>query len=168
MKTDTLTLDPVADFIARRTPKDIVLGLRVLAKLRMPLHDKRAFETQLAEMRTSADDATKAAIERMGQSLEGSDFPILSTENALEKYWSRLDLFPIRAPSPLLPAEVPIGQQQRPSACDVYARTFGLTAADCACRAYIEARREGMNEYQAVIVGHFAGRRAERSGVCPV
>ena len=37
-------------------------------------------------------------------------------------------------------------------------------AADCACRAFLEALREGINEYQAIIVRHFAGKRFQRTG----
>jgi hypothetical protein len=166
MKTDAA--DTVSNFIARKAPKDVVSGLEVLAKLRMPVHDKRAFDAQLADMTAKADDDTKMTLERAGQSFVASDFPILSTENVLEKYWDKFDPFPIPLPGLIPPVELPAGPQQRPSPCDVYARTFGAAAADCACRAYIEARREGLNEYQAIIVGHFAGRRAQRTGLCPV
>jgi hypothetical protein len=136
----------------------------------MPLHDKQALETQLAELAGEADAGNKATVERVARMFDGSDFPILSTENAFEKYWSKFDPFPIPIPIPglLPPVELPAGPQERPSACDVYRQTFGRAAADCACRAYVEARREGLSEYQAIIVGHFAGRRAERTGVCPL
>lgn len=160
--------DPIADFVLRQTPKEIAPGLQVLAKLRMPLHDRRALETQLAEMTAKADDATKAAAERIGHTMDVSDFPILSIENAFEKYWSKLDPFQFRIPGPVPPIDLPVGPQQRPSACDAYRQSFRPDVADCACRAFLEALREGMNEYQAIIVGHFAGRRFQRTGVCSV
>jgi hypothetical protein len=161
--------DPIADFIQRQAPKEIVSGLQVLAKLRMPLHDKRALDAQLADMTVKADDATKATAERVGHAMDVSDFPILSIENALEKYWSKLDPFQLRIPGPVPPPiGIPVGPQQRPSVCEVYYQTFRHDAADCACRAYLEALREGLSEYQAIIVGHFAGRRAARGLGCPV
>jgi hypothetical protein len=134
----------------------------------MPLHDRRALEAQLADIAAKADDGTKATAERIGHMMDVSDFPILSIESAFEKYWSKFDPFQFRIPGPVPPIGLPVGPQQRPGACEVYRQTFRADAADCACRAFIEALREGLNEYQAVIVGHFAGRRAERTGVCAV
>jgi hypothetical protein len=157
--------DPIADFVMRQAPKEVAAGLQLLAKLRMPLHDKRTFEAQLAEMVAKADDATKATAELVGATLDASDFPILSTESAFEKYWGKFEPFPFRVPL-LPPIDLPVGPVQRPGACEVYRKTFGPAAGDCACRAYIEALRQGMNEYQAVIVGHFAGRRAQQTGEC--
>jgi hypothetical protein len=148
----------------RQAPKEVAAGLQLLAKLRMPLHDKRTFEAQLAEMVAKADDATKATAELVGATMDATDFPILSTESALEKYWGKLDPFPLRIPGP--PIDLPTGPVDRPGACQAYRETFGRVAGDCACRAYLEALRQGMNEYQAVIVGHFAGVRAQRTGRC--
>lgn len=160
----------VADFLLRAAPKELVGGLRVLAKLKMPLHDERALRDQLEEMESNADDDTKAVVRRVVELFGGRDFPILSTENAFEKFASKFDPIPFPFPGLTAPVEVPVAPQERPSACEVYERTFGRgsAAASCACRAYAEALREGMTDLQATVVGHFSGRRSQRTGICPV
>lgn len=153
----------VSEFLARNVSREVVEGLNILSGMKFPIHDKRSFEAGLEE--GAKENKHK---ERLMQTFNAQDFPILSTENAFEKYFVKFQ-FPF--PFPPLPFQPPIDLPDfsfRPSACDVYYRTFSGPAAECACKAYGEAIREGFNSWQATIIGHFAGRRAERTGRCEV
>jgi hypothetical protein len=153
----------VCEFLIQNLSRDLVQGLSVLSTMKVPIHDKQSFEAELEEH--SADEECKKQLIQM---FIPQDFPILSTQNAFEKYFAHFQPLPIPFPSlPLPPIDLPDFTFQ-PSACDVYFRTFRRFAADCACRVYGEAIREGFNSLQATIIGHFAGRRAERTGRCEI
>lgn len=156
----------VCEFLIRNLSKDLVEGLNVLTTMKIPIHDKRSFEGGLEEH--SADDKYKKQLKKM---FIPQDFPILSTENVFEKYFAKFQPSPIPFPSLLLPPTDFPDFRFPPSACDVYydrmfSGPFARLAADCACRVYGEAIREGFNSLQATIIGHFAGRKAERTGRC--
>ncbi|MCL7942261.1 hypothetical protein M8009_18440 [Halomonas sp. ATCH28] len=153
----------VCEFLTQNLSRDLVEGLSILSTMKVPIHDKNSFEVELKEH--SADDKSKKQLIQM---FTPQDFPLFSTQSAFEKYFVKFQPFPVPFPSlPLPDIDLP-DFTFRPSACDVYARTFGRFAADCACRVYAEAIREGFNSLQATLIGHFAGRRAERSGRCEI
>ncbi len=160
----------IADFLVRNAPMELVEGLTVLEKLKLPIHDKYSFQQQLAEMAEQADDKSKPIIETMIGQFRAQDFPILSVENAFEKYWNKFQPFPFPFPRLVPPFELPEEPRYEPPICDVYDQTFGrgTLAANCACQAYAEAHRGGFNHLQAVVIGHFAGQRARRTGRCEV
>jgi hypothetical protein len=149
----------VCEFLIKTLPTDLVEGLNILSTIKVPIHDKLSFESAIEEH--SADDKYK---KNLIQVFTPEDFPILSIQSAFEKYWAK---FPVTLPFPLPPIDLP-DFTFRPSVCDVYFRTFIPSAADCACRAFQEAIREGLNSWQATVIGHFAGRRAERTGKCEI
>lgn len=154
----------VSEFLVRNAPKDLVEGLNVLSALKFPIPDKRSFEEGLNEAKK--DDKT---VKRLIQSFTVQDFPILSTENAFEKFSARFQIpnFPILRP-PLIPGYNLPDFRERPSPCEVFSQSFTGMPADCACRAYQQALRGGLNEYQAIVIGVFAGQRAQRTGRCEV
>jgi len=151
----------VYEFLNQNLDRCLVEGLSILSTMKVPIHDKCSFEVELEEQ--SADDKLK---KQLIQIFTPQDFPILSTQSAFEKYFTKFQQYPLPL-LPLPPIDLPDFTFQ-PSACDVYNRTFSSHAADCACRAYGEAIREGFNSLQATIIGHFAGRKAERTGSCEI
>ena len=163
MKTQKTTT--VSEFIVRNVSKDLVEGLTVLSGLNFPIHDKYSFDCALKECSTEQINITM-----LTHSFTPQDFPIFSAENSFEKYLAKFQPFPY--PFPLFPLP-PVDLQdfrQTPSVCDVYRDTFreNVDAANCACRAYSEARREGFNHLQATLIGHFAGRRFVSTDTCSV
>lgn len=154
-----------AEFLVRNAPEEFVEGLNVLEKLNMPIHDKHSFQRQLNEIAEKAEDESKPVVRRIIEQFEAQDFPILSRENAFEKYWDR---FPVGFPELDLPID-PRDEPDRPI-CEVFDQNFGegTVAANCACRAYAEARRAGHRHFPAVLIGHSAGQRAESTGRCEV
>lgn len=150
----------VCEFLNQNLDRDLVEGLRILSIMKVPIHDKCSFEAELEEQ--STDEKNK---KQLIQIFTPQDFPILSTQSAFEKYFTKFQPYPLPL-LPLPPIDLPDFTFQ-PSACDVYHRTFSRPAdADCACRVYGEAIREGFNSLQATIIGHFAGRKAERTDSC--
>ena len=153
----------LSEFILRNISKNLVDGLTVLSSLKYPIHDKYSFECTLQEI---SDDKAIATI--LSQSFGPKDFPIFSTENSFEKYYDKFQPFPLPLPLiPLPPIELP-DFPETPSACSVYRDTFreNANAANCACQTYTEALREGFTHLQATIIGHFAGRKYVRTGIC--
>jgi len=167
----------IADFLLRNVPTELVEGLMVLQKMELPIHDRYSFKCQLDKITEQADDKSKSIINEIVNQFAVQDFPILSLENAFEKFWDKFQPFPFPFPFPRppfpfprpnFPPELPEEPGDEPPICDVYDRTFGsgTLAANCACRAYAEARRVGHNHLQAVLIGHFSGQRAARTGRC--
>jgi hypothetical protein len=151
----------VTDFLIRQASTDLLEGLNALSSMKFPVPDRLSFEGALEPQAT--DDRYK---QQLLLAFGAQDFPILSPQSAFEKYHAKLRL---PAPIPALslpPLDLP-DFSERPSPCEVYDMTFGRgLAADCACRAFGEAIREGFNSLQATIIGHFAGRRAARTRRC--
>lgn len=161
----------IADFLIRNTPEEVIDGLTVLEKLKLPLHDQQEFQEQMDNISEQGAEAAGPVITRMRARFEAADFPILSLENAFEKFWDKFQPFPFPVGGFGPVFELPPGDfRQQPGICEVYGETFGrgTLAANCACRSYSEARKEGLNHYQAVIFGHYAGMRAWRTGECEV
>lgn len=161
----------ITDFLIRNTPEEVIGGLTVLEKLKLPLHDKKEFQEQLNNISEQGDEVSGPVIRRMRVQFGAGDFPILSLENAFEKFWDKFQPFPFPVGGFGPVFEIPPGDfRQQPSVCEVYDETFGrgTLAANCACRSYAEARRGGLNHYQAVIFGHRSGEKAARTGECEV
>ena len=157
----------VADFLLRNVSDELVDGLSELEKLKPPIHDKHTFQQQLEEIAKKGGEGSRARIAGIVDRFDGEDFPILSVENAFEKYWGKFQPAP-RVPPDLTVPDFP-DEPGRPI-CEVYDDNFGrgTLEAVCACRAYAEARRQGLGHYQAVVYGHGAGDRARRTGTCEV
>ena len=158
----------VTDFLARQAGDALLEALNTLAGLKFPIPDQLSFEAAL-EPQGTAEPHKKALRVAFGP----QDFPILSPQSALEKYYEKLLPIP---PALSLPPRLP-DFQERPGACEIYVETFRdprdpiprpTPASDCACRAFGQALREGFTPLQATIIGHFAGRRVQRGGSCPV
>jgi hypothetical protein len=157
----------VADFLARQAGDDLLEALSTLAGLKFPIPDQLSFEAALEPQ--AAEDRPK---KELRHAFGPQDFPILSPQSALEKYYAKL--LPIPPALSLPPRDLP-DFQERPDVCgDIYDHTFvdehrrPTPAAGCACRAFRQALREGFTPLQAMVIGHFAGRRMERTGSCPV
>ena len=158
MKSDQKEL--VLDFLKRNSPEQAINSMEVLAKLKYPLSDKYAFECALEAVN---DEATKVLLLT---SFSANDFPMLSAESGLEKFIVKFQPFPFPIPlAPLPPIELP-DFRATPSACEIYRADFSPEAADCGCRAYAEALRQGFNHLQATLIGLFAARRYTTTGVC--
>ena len=146
----------VCDFLITALPEDVLGGLRILSTLKIPVHDRASLEAALGD---SNESAGRKYILQLFTPL---DFPITSVQSAFEKYFARLAPLPIPGlRSPFREGDLP-DFTYRPSACHLYDRepTFTRAQADCACRTYTDAIRAGNSELQAVVAGHFAGRRA--------
>ena len=150
----------VVDFLARQAGDDLLEALNTLAGLKFPIPDHLSFEAAL-EPQTTEDRHKQELRHAFGP----QDFPILSPQSALEKYYAKL--LPIPPALSLPPRDLP-DFQERPSACDIYrSMPWPDSAKDCACRSFIEAIRAGFNPLQATIIGHFAGQRVARGRPCP-
>lgn len=169
--------DTVADFLVRKAPTDLVEGLNVLQKLELPIHDKYSFECQLEKISEQSDDKSRLVVETIIGHFGSQDFPILSLENAFDKFWDKFRPLPLPIPfprpifpfpGPTLPPELPDRGGDEPQICEVYDEAFGsgTLASSCACRSYAEARRAGYNHLQAVLIGHSSGQRARATGRC--
>ena len=84
----------VADFVMSNMPKSLVKGLGVLENLKFPIHDKYSFECQIKDIFPKADDGIKPIIDTITRHFGVRDFPILSIENAFEKYWDKFQPLP--------------------------------------------------------------------------
>lgn len=159
----------IADFLIRNTPKEVIDGLTVLEKLKLPLHDQQEFQEQMDNISEQGAEAAGPVITRMRDRFEAGDFPILSLENAFEKFWDKFQPFPFPidrfGPELTLP---PGNFPERPSVCEAYDDIFGwrTPAAICACRSYAEALRAGHTLYQAIIFGYRAGEKVAGGGEC--
>ncbi len=151
----------VIDFLARQAGEDLLEALNTLAGLKFPIPDQLSFEAALEPQGT--EDQHKKELRHV---FGPQDFPILSPQSALEKYYAKL--LPIPPALSLPPRDLP-DFQERPSACEIYDDTFGrrTAAATCACRTFAEALRQGFTPLQATIIGHFAGRRVQSGRPCP-
>lgn len=160
-----------AEIIFNCLPEPTRLHLELLEKIVFPLHDKCSFTDQLKEMKDQTDTPLKHLVSQMDNRFSARYFPILTLENAVEKYWElfRPSPFPRPIPRPEFDFDftLPEDIRERPSVCSTYRDTFDdAAAAACACRRYSEAIRQGLTEYQAVIIGIQAGNRFRDTGRC--
>ncbi|GAB4189346.1 MAG: hypothetical protein Tsb002_16320 [Wenzhouxiangellaceae bacterium] len=72
----------------------------------------------------------------------------------------------ISLPPPVL--ELPDEPQPLPDICELYFETFNPDAAACACEVFADAVRKVSHPFQAVVIGHYAGRSFEETGECPL
>ena len=162
MKNESKAKSVVQEFLWRNSPKSAIKSMEILAGLKFPINDKYSFACAVDSCK---DDESKMLL---NTSLSVNDFPILSIESGLEKFFNKFQPFPIPFPlMPLPPIELP-DFSATPSACDVYRRDFPRPAADCACRTYAEGLRDGFNQLQATVIGLGAARRYVRTGMCGV
>lgn len=127
----------VADFLVRSSSRQAMKSMEALAILEYPIKDRHSFECALE---SCDDDASRSLL---GTSFGASDFPLLSVESGLEKFIDRFQPFPFPVPlAPLPPIDLP-DFRATPSACEVYFRDFPRDAAECGCRTYGQALREG-------------------------
>ena len=158
----------IGSFLERNTPDAIVNGLTLLEKLDYPINDKCGFDDQIDKLRKKAKDGEGEVLGLVAGRFAAVHFPLLSKQSAFEKYWAGFQPFPVPLPRIQLPVP-PIGPTtQPPNVCEIYDDAFGrgTLAANCACRTFVEAQRQGWRELQAVTKGYFAGRRALETGVC--
>jgi hypothetical protein len=165
--------DTIAEFVVQKAPTELIEALNVLDGLDLPVHDHRSFEQQLSEIGTNDDDDTRRVTERLINRFTARDFPILSTQNAFEKYWE------ISQPTlgPIPEFDIPgIGLDpipEIPPICDLYRDIWrrhglrGVWAADCACRGYTRAARTTSDEH-AIAIGYYDGKRFIETGRCDV
>ena len=158
MKTEPKTV--AQEFLWRNSPKHATNSMEILSGLKFPINDKYSFECALDSCK---DEESKMLL---NTSFSVNDFPILSIEGGLEKFFNKFQPFPFPFPLvPLPPIELP-DFRETPSACAVYRRDFPAEAADCACRTYSDALRDGFNHLQATLIGLGAARRYMRIGSC--
>lgn len=158
MKTEPKAV--VQEFLWRNSPKHATNSMETLAGLKFPINDKYSFECALDSCK---DEESKMLL---STSFSASDFPILSIEGSLEKFFNKFQPFPFPFPLvPLPPIELP-DFRETPSACGIYGRDFPAAAADCGCRAYRDALRDGFNHLQATLIGLGAARRYMSTGSC--
>jgi hypothetical protein len=150
----------VQEFLWRNSPKYATKSMETLARMKFPINDRYSFECILDSFK---DEEIKMLLIT---SFSADDFPILSVESSLEKFFDKFQPFPIPFPLvPLPPIELP-DFRETPSACEVYSRDFPAAAANCACRTYVDALRDGFNHLQATLIGLGAARRYARTGGC--
>lgn len=160
------TESEVAEFLERNAPRDLVEGLEILEELDLPVHDRHSFQQQLDEFAAQNEEDTPPAVETLAERFDAGDFPILSMQNAFEKYWDAYQPGPFLDDTILVEPPDPPG---RPI-CEIYDEAFRRTpgAAECACRAYAEARRAGHSDVEAKVMGYGAGKTVRETGECPV
>ena len=158
----------VADAVLCSLPRETKTALSVISQLNLPLHDKCSFDDQLSQISQKADESTRREISNLQNGFTVRDFPILSLNNAVEKYWTLNRPFPFPQPRPIWPEfNVPGDFRERPSISRIFQDTFDdPAAAACATKAYAEAIRLGLTEFQAIIIGMQAGNRYRETGNC--
>lgn len=148
-------------------PKQLQNHLQILDNLDLPVHDKCSFSEQLDALKGQADTSLTQAITLIDRRFTARDFPILSLENAVEKYRELFRPIPIPRPGFDYDFTLPEDIRERPSVCSTYEDTFDdPAAAACACRSFSEAIRQGFTEFQAIIIGMQAGNRFRDTGEC--
>lgn len=143
-------------FLLSTLPDSTRSSLQLLASLSFPLHDHSSFAHHVA---AKADDelwsderrrAAQAPVER----LIPADFPLITAQSALEKYYSRL------AFGELSRFIVPAAPGQERPARNIeaeYLAMFGPFCGAVAWRTYLDLRRD-FHEVRAYADGVFAGR----------
>ena len=159
----------IQDFLLRNSQPELIKCMEALVELEFPINDKYSFQQAMA----SCQDETTRTL--MDNSFVASDFPILSAQSSLEKLVDKFQPIPFPLPSPFpfpfpFPIrpfpELPPDPGRTPSTCEVYYREFPRPAADCGCRAYSEAFRNGASHLQATLIGVNAAREYLRTGSC--
>jgi len=154
----------VADFVMRNTPKSVIKGLGVLENLQFPIHDKYSFECQIKDISTKADKDDKPIIEKIMGQFRVQDFPILSIENAFEKYWDICPPLPFPFPIPRFDIDISGDFREIPKvdACEDYQFIFvrryhNSEAAFCACRTYLDNKNRKVDEMSSYYDGLASG-----------
>ncbi len=157
----TTQKNSVKEFIYRNTPKQLRNNMEALSTLKYPIQDKYSFECALE----SCDEDSKIAL---SGAFRAVDFPLATMESGLEKFIDRFQPFPF--PIPRIPDfrfELP-DRRETPSACEVINDAYPGPAGNCGCRAFVQALRNGSNQWQAIIIGIGAARSFLATGTCPV
>lgn len=158
----------IGDAVLCSLPQQTKTALSVLSQLNLPLHDKCGFDEQLSQISQKAEEPVRRVISNLQNRFTANSFPIMSLNNAVEKYWILFGPIPFPRPRPIWPEFDFSGDfRERPSVISIFQNTFDdPAAAACAIQAYSDAIRQGLNEYQAIIIGMQAGIRYRVTGSC--
>jgi hypothetical protein len=81
--------DLVETFVLGTLPKNYLDALRMLAKLTFPMPDRKTFVERVDNESSQLNESGKTTAALLKQSFGGLDFPIESTQSAMEKFHTR-------------------------------------------------------------------------------
>jgi hypothetical protein len=155
--------EAVSQFLYTQLPRATRHVYELVAALTVPINDREALERQLETKREAEkwDAARRNAADEVLATFTAQDFPLVSTQGALEKINAHIARPNLRPRFPL--PQVDRDHIERPeiNVLGEYRRMFAFGCAQVAFDTYQAALRAGVPEPGAYYAGIQAGRRCQ-------